>query len=141
MNQKLYSIVGYGTFITRGYWKDKKNVEVCNVKNYTRIFPKGCWYPYIIEAKSSSFWALKFDVDEEQLTKLDIYEGVNLNLFKRLEIEVALKNKTIIKAFIYIPTEETIKLHNISIIQDKNDRWKEEIKKLPEILELYPELI
>ncbi|MFX1392625.1 MAG: hypothetical protein ACFFAH_03540 [Promethearchaeota archaeon] len=25
----LLSVVGYGTFITHGYWKDKLNVEVC----------------------------------------------------------------------------------------------------------------
>ena len=140
-NQKLYTIIGYGTFITRGHWKDKKNVVVCLVEGYARVFPKGNWYPYVIKAENSSFWALKFDVDENQLENLDYYEGVPSNLYERVEIEVLLRENTKSIAYIYVPTKDTIKTQNISIEQDKTDRWKEEIKKHPEIIEKFPELV
>jgi len=67
----LISIVGYGTFITQGYWKKKINVEVCLIKDFIRIFPKGNWFPYALPCKHSSFWALRFCVYEEELDELD----------------------------------------------------------------------
>jgi len=111
------------------------------VDNYARVFPNNNWFPYAIRSENSSFWALKFDVDEEQLKNLDYYEGVASNLFERVKIEAFLKDNTKITAYIYVPTEETIRAQNISIKQDKNDGWKEEIKKHTEILEKFPELI
>lgn len=135
------SVVGYGTFITHGYWKDKRNVEVCLIKDFIRIFPKGNWFPYILHYKKSSFWALKFDVSKEELNELDRYEGVHAGLFKRIEIVVNLKKNRNLNAFIYIPTDKTIKTLNLNPNIDKTDRWKEEIKKVPEVVKKFPELI
>ena len=67
----LFSVVGYGTFITHGHWKNKRNIEVCLVKDYIRILPKGNWFPYVIPLRESSFWALKFEVTEQELRDLD----------------------------------------------------------------------
>ncbi len=138
---KLISIVGYGTFITHGYWKEKQNVEVCLVNHYARIYPKNQWYPYILDSENSSFWALKFDINEEELVKLDNYEGVSSQLYNRIMIKVQLKNKKVIPAFIYIPTEKTIISQNLTLELDRKDRWREEIKKIPEIVSKFPELI
>ncbi|MHA1294760.1 MAG: gamma-glutamylcyclotransferase family protein [Promethearchaeota archaeon] len=141
MLSHLISIVGYGTFITHYHWKGKRNVEVCLVKDYIRIFPQGNWFPYVLPCKGSSFWALKFDVNESQLKDLDFYEGVTSGLFKKTEIEIILKNNDKRKAFIYIPTEKTIQSQKLTSNLDKKDRWKEEIKKNPDIVKKFPELI
>jgi hypothetical protein len=136
----LISIVGYGTFITRNLWKDKINVEVCLVKNFTRIYPKGNWFPYALRS-NGSFKALKFDVGEQELETLDLIEGVNEGLFKRVNTNIYLKNNKKSSALIYIPTDKTIKSQNLSLELDKKDRWKEEILKCSEIIFKFPELI
>lgn len=136
----LISIVGYGTFITRMLWKDKANVEVCLVKNFTRIYPRGSWFPYALKS-NSSFKALKFDIKEQELETLDIIEGVTNSLFKRVKIEILLNDNRSSSAFMYIPTEETIMAQNLSLKLDKIDRWKDEIKKFPEIVRKFPKLI
>jgi gamma-glutamylcyclotransferase (GGCT)/AIG2-like uncharacterized protein YtfP len=137
---EYFSVVGYGTFITRGHWEHKQNVEPCIVRNYTRIFPQNYWFPVVLPS-NDSFWALKFDVIEQELNKLDNYEGINYDFFERVQVEVELKTGSHINAFLYIPTENLIKGQNLTIDLDKNDKWKEEIKKFPEIVEKFPELI
>ncbi|MHA1490824.1 MAG: gamma-glutamylcyclotransferase family protein [Promethearchaeota archaeon] len=92
-------------------------------------------------SNNSSFWALKFDVDEEQLKKLDIFEGVPSRLYNRVEVEILLKNNRLLKCFIYVPTKKTIHSQNLSPETDKNDKWKEEIKKFPEIVNKFHELV
>jgi len=134
------SVIGYGTFITRGHWKDKKNVEVCKVPNFIRIYPEGNWFPFVLPLENSSFWALKFDVNEEHLKQLDYYEGLHTGLFERYEIEIILKNDNKSKALIYVPTQETVISFNLSPELDLNDRWKEEIKKNSEMILKFPEL-
>ncbi|MFX0070961.1 MAG: gamma-glutamylcyclotransferase family protein [Candidatus Hermodarchaeota archaeon] len=134
------SIVGYGTFITHRHWKNKSNVEICTVINYVRIFPKGNWFPYVLPLKGASFKALKFDVNEQELEALDQYEGVYAGLYRRVQTEVFLNENRKRKAFIYVPTENTIKTQNLSIEIDRNDRWKEEMYKYPELREKFPEL-
>ena len=71
---------------------------------------------------------------------MDFYEGVSENYFKREFILACNTNKEPFKAYLYVPTEIMIKKYNLSIEMDKNDKWKEEIKKFPEILKLFPEL-
>jgi len=137
----LVSVIGYGTFISRGIWRTKKNLEVCIVKDYVRIYPKGHWYPFILPSGGSSFYALKFDVTKEELRNLDFYEGISENHFKREIIEVYRKNNEKIQAYIYLPTDQLITKYKISVNLDEKDRWKEEIKKYPEIIEKFPELI
>ncbi|MFX1356242.1 MAG: gamma-glutamylcyclotransferase family protein [Promethearchaeota archaeon] len=135
-----YSIVGYGTFITRGYWKDKNNVEICLVRDYIRIFPPGNWFPYVLPYKSSSFYALKFDVNKKELANLDFYEGIADKYFERKTVKILVNNKYMISAFIYVPSKSTIKSQKLTPEIDKNDLWKEEIKKFPEIVNIFPEL-
>lgn len=137
----LISVIGYGTFITRGLWKNKQNVVACLIKDYIRIFLEDDWYPYAIPLTGASFYALKFDVSEVDLKILDYYEGVPDGIFKRVKIEVLLKNDIKIEAFIYLPTDNIIKSYNLSPELDRFDRWKEKIKKIPEIGEKFPELL
>ena len=137
---KLSSIIGYGTFITSNLWKDKPNVEVCLVKNFTRIYPKGSWFPYALRS-NGSFKALKFDVNKQELETLDIIEGVYEGLFERVKTTIYLKDNTKSSALIYIPTDKTIKSQNLSLELDEIDRWKEEISKCSEVLKKFPEII
>lgn len=142
MSTDFIPIIGYGTFITHGFWKDKRNVEVCVVKNFIRIFiPKRNWFPYALPLKNSFFKALKFEVNKQELEELDIYEGVKSGLFKRVEIEVVLKHNKQIEAFIYIPTNNTIISQGLSPKLDRFDSWKKEIEKSVETLKKFPELL
>jgi len=136
----LSSIIGYGTFITNNLWEDKPNVEVCLVKNFTRIYPKSSWFPYALRS-NGSFKALKFDVNKQELETLDIIEGVYEGLFERVKTIIYLKNNTKSSALIYIPTDKTIKSQNLSLELDEIDRWKEEISKCSEVLKTFPELL
>ncbi len=134
------SIIGYGTFITRGLWKDKFNVEVCTVINFTRIFPRNNWFPYALKS-AGSFKALKFAVTKEEIKLLDEIEGVDSGLFKRVMVDILLKNNRSSSAFMYVPTEGTIVSQKLTLESDKIDRWKEEIKKIPEIVRNFPDLL
>ncbi|HEY0090502.1 MAG TPA: gamma-glutamylcyclotransferase family protein [Candidatus Lokiarchaeia archaeon] len=140
-SSNLISIVGYGTFITRGIWKDKRNVKVCLVKDFVRILPLESWFPYALPLKNAYFNALKFDVLKSDLEKLDEYEGLPSGLFRRVKIEVTIKNEQKKEAYIYVPTDKTIKKYNLNPNIDKSDKWKEEIKKFPEIVKIFPELL
>ncbi|MFW9945231.1 MAG: gamma-glutamylcyclotransferase family protein [Candidatus Odinarchaeota archaeon] len=140
-SSNLVSVIGYGTFISRGIWRTKKNVEICLVKDYIRIYPEGYWYPFILPSEGSSFFALKFDVKKEELKDLDFIEGVSENYFKREVIEVYRKNNEKIQAYIYLPTDQLITKNKLSVSLDDKDRWKEEIKNDSEIIEKFPELI
>lgn len=134
-------MVGYGTFITHLKFEDKLNVETCRINNYIRIFPIGNWFPYVLPLKKSYFWALKFDVDANQLKQLDNYESVPEGLYERKSAEVNLSDGRTINAFIYVPTTNTIRLKNLTPDMDTIDRWKDEIRKFPELVKKFPELI
>ncbi len=138
-DSNFISVIGYGTFITRGLWKSKFNVEVCTVINFTRIFPRNSWFPYALKS-TGSFKALKFGVTKEEINFLDKIEGVNNGLFKRVMVDILLKNQRPSSAFMFVPTEETIVSQKLTLKSDKIDRWKEEIKKLPEIVRSFPDL-
>jgi hypothetical protein len=75
------------------------------------------------------------------LKKLDNYEGVLSCIFKRVKTQILLKKEISQSAYIYIPTTEFIKVNGLHLELDKNDRWKEEIKKYPKIVRKFPELI
>jgi hypothetical protein len=136
----LVSVIGYGTFITRKLWEGKCNVEVCMVRQFSRITPLNSWFPYIIPSENS-FWALKFDIHYDDLKILDQYEGVSKWIFQRIEIKVRLKSGKEIPAFLYVPTNNTISKEKLSLELDLHDRWKEELKKYPEIIKKFPELL
>lgn len=138
-DSNFISVIGYGIFITRNLWKDKANVEVCLVKKFTRIYPQSSWFPYALRS-NGSFKALKFDVNKQELELLDLIEGVKKGLFERVTTEIYLKNNRRSSAFIYIPTAKTITTQNLSLKLDKRDRWKEELKKIPEIVRNFPDL-
>ena len=139
-DSNLQPIIGYGTFITRGLWKNKINVEVCTVNNFTRIYPKGSWFPYALKS-DGSFKALKFAIPKEEIKLLDEIEGVDSGLFKRVMVDILLKNNRSSSAFMYVPTEGTIVSQKLTLESDKIDRWKEEIKKIPEIVRNFPDLL
>ena len=138
-DSNFISVVGYGTFITSGLWKNKFNVEVCTVINFTRIFPRNSWFPYALRS-TGSFRALKFDVSIDDLNYLDDIEGIKYGLFNRVMVDILLKDFRSFSAFMYVPTEETIASQKLTLESDKVDRWEEEIKKIPEIVRFFPEL-
>ncbi len=138
-DSNFISVIGYGIFITRNLWKDKANVEVCLVKKFTRIYPQGSWFPYALRS-NGSFKALKFDVNKQELELLDLIEGVKKGLFERVIVNILLKNNRPSSAFMYVPTEETIVSQKLTLESDKIDRWKEELKKIPEIVRNFPDL-
>ena len=69
------------------------------------------------------------------------YEGISAGLFKRSNTEIEFKNGKNSMAIIYVPTENLIRTYNLRLELDKEDRWKNEIKKYPEIVSKFPELL
>ncbi|MGV9171849.1 MAG: gamma-glutamylcyclotransferase family protein [Promethearchaeia archaeon] len=143
MNSHLKKVVGYGTFITELYYQcyGKIPIRACKVLNYTRILPEDHPFPYVLPKKGAAFWALLFSVTNSQLKKLDYYEGVNVGIYKRERCNVKLKNQNLTEAYIYVPTKKTIEEQNLSYNTDRKDRWQNEIKKHPQIVENFPELV
>ena len=42
-------LVGYGTFITRGTWKNYASCRMCRVPGFRRVYdPKMAWFPFAI---------------------------------------------------------------------------------------------
>lgn len=137
----MRTIVAYGTFITQKRWKNYVNVEVCLIRKFRRILPPGNWFPYVLPDIKSQFRGLRFDVNTSQLNQLDKFEGLDKGFFYRKNITVVLNDNSEVTADIYIPTEKTIILQNLSLDLDTEDKWKLEIKKYPDIIDLFPELI
>lgn len=135
---ELISIVGYGTFLTKGYWKGKKNVEPCLVRDYIRILPEGYWYPFALYKKGASFWALKFDITVIELDTLDIYEGVAEKLYDRILINVELEENRIISAYLYVPSQNTIQNSKLTTDLDEQDRWREKLLLNSELISQFP---
>jgi len=118
-------IVGYGTFITNKMFKLTKDVKVCFVPKCRRIYIPSEHFPFALEDPSKDgFFALLFKVEHKEFKRLDFYEGVDAGLFYRKEISILVKKdiKTYDKekAFIYLPTEQSISDHNITLDRDKD---------------------
>jgi Gamma-glutamyl cyclotransferase, AIG2-like len=139
---KYCCLVGYGTLITGETYKKKRNIRVCFIPNYRRLFPKEIsWFPFVLpDSKYKGFFALSFDVNDKELRDIDYYEGVFSGLYYRKEIKIVFKEKIEKNAFIYLPTQKTIDDHKLSLKMDPNDLWIDEIKKKKEILKEFPEL-
>ena len=147
---ETFKIFGYGTFITRKMYKDKRNVEVAYLPDYFRVFrPQLDWFPYIIhkdEIKNveinvnPGFWGLIFEVNSEKLVNLDRYEGSGV-LYKRIYINCFLKDGKKEKTFIYYPKDEIIRDYNLVSFISFGDLWREKIIiEFPEIVIEFPEL-
>lgn len=135
-------MIGYGTFITNQTYIDAKSVYVCKLKNYHRLWLKTTIYPFVLpDPDYKGIHALCFTVEKERLPSLDKYEGVEAGLYKRKQIDVELLNGDTCEGFIYIPTQKCIDEFHLSFDKDPHDAWLEEIRKMPEIAQKYPELL
>lgn len=135
-------MIGYGTFITNQTYSEAKQVFVCKLRNYRRLWFGTTIYPFIIPDKEfAGLHALCFTLDKERLPSLDKYEGVEAGLYTREEIEVELESGDFCQAFIYIPTQKCINEYELTSTKDPNDSWMNEIKKTPEIGDKFPKLL
>ncbi|MFW9887511.1 MAG: gamma-glutamylcyclotransferase family protein [Candidatus Thorarchaeota archaeon] len=86
-------LVGYGTFITRGTWKNYLGCRVCRVPGLRRVYdPKMAWFPFAIVDEQAEMLAVCFLVDEDNLEAFDRYEGVRQGLYERMMREVLVKD-------------------------------------------------
>lgn len=138
---KIVRVVGYGTFITRRTFLRYKNVGLCKVTGFQRVYPPRSSYPFALPGgDKDGFWALLFDVPAEELPGLDAYEGVP-ELYERRTIVVNLASQETIPADIYVASTKAIQDFKLASTKDPTDRWREVIKeKIPDILVQYPEL-
>ena len=105
-------LVGYGTFITRGTWKNYPSCRVCRVPGLRRVYdPKMAGFPFAIGDKQAEMLAVCFLVDEDSLEAFDRYEGVGQGLYERVKRDVLVKEDdgawVSRKAWIYLPTSRT----------------------------------
>ncbi len=138
---KLVHIVGYGTFITRRTFERYQNLELCKVAGFKRVYPPRSGYPFALSAsKNDGFWALLFDIPEDELASFDNYEGAPI-LYERKTISVRLKTSQEISAEIYVASKKEIQDAKLTTTMDPTDRWRDVIKaKVPDLLKKFPEL-
>ncbi|MFW9889353.1 MAG: hypothetical protein ACFFER_14290 [Candidatus Thorarchaeota archaeon] len=87
-------LVGYGTFITRGTWKNYPSCRVCRVPGLRRVYdPKMAWFPFATDDEQAEMLAVCFLVDEDSLEASHRYEGVGQGLYKRVKREVLVKEE------------------------------------------------
>ena len=128
---KTKLVIGYGTFIIKSAQGDLRfNLKgIAKVKNYFRLFhPRfqhlfGYWYPFAIEMNHSSFKALVYEVNENDLTTLDEYEGVP-GLYQRITCNISLNGEER-EAELYIPSEYT----QIRLREEIDEYFSEKDKK------------
>jgi hypothetical protein len=140
----MVSLVGYGTFITKGLYAEGRNIEVCFVPKHRRIYPI-TWsggYPFALpDLNCAGFFALKFEIDNDQLSEFDWYEGVPQGLYDRVEIPIIIRKNKQIQAFIYLISQQSLKEYKIALESDTHDRWLEEIKACSDKCHEFPELL
>ncbi len=139
-------IVGYGTFITNKMFKFSKDVKICFVPKCRRIYITSEHFPFALDDPSNEgFFALLFKVEHKEFKRLDYYEGVDAGLFYRKKVSILVKkdltNYVKKRAFIYLPTEQSISDHNLTLDCDKEDGWIEKIRAIPDVCEKFPELL
>ncbi len=135
-------MVGYGTFITNETYKNSKDVKVCVVRGYRRLWLKSTFYPFVLpDPNYAGIHGLVFSISKDQLKNLDIYEGVEAGLYSREMLTVQTLDGSTTDAYIYIPTQKCINEFGLSLRKDPEDCWIEEIKKNPKIFERFPKLI
>ncbi len=137
----LVHVVGYGTFITRRTFERYHNLELCKVTGFKRVYPPRSGYPFAIPAsEKDGFWALLFDIPEDELPSFDNYEGAPI-LYERKTVSIQRKASQSISAEIYIASKKEIQDAQLSTTMDPTDRWRDVIKaKVPDLLEKFPEL-
>ncbi|MFW9890271.1 MAG: gamma-glutamylcyclotransferase family protein [Candidatus Thorarchaeota archaeon] len=137
-------LVGYGTFITKGTWKNYPSCRVCKVPGLRRMYdPKMAWFPFAIDDEETEMLAVCFLVDEDSLEAFDRYEGVGQGLNERVKREVLVKEEDGIwisrEAWIYLPTSSTME-NPLFPWEDSDDRWlRENIQELVELHASFPE--
>ena len=139
-------IVGYGTFITNKMFKFSKDVKICFVPKCRRIYINSEHFPFALDDPTNEgFFALLFKVEHKEFKRLDYYEGVDAGLFYRKKVSILVKKDLTIYAkklaFIYLPTEQSISDHNLTLDCDKEDGWIEKIRANPDVCEKFPELL
>ena len=95
-------IFGYGTFITRGIYREYPNIRAAYLLGFIRIHRPVDPFPYILSneynPKIRGFWGLVFEVDDRGLDQLDYYEG---SLYSRLHVTVQYPNKSKESVMVY----------------------------------------
>ena len=138
-------VIGYGTFITNKMFKFTNDVKICFVPKCRRIYIPSEHFPFALEDPSKDgFFALLFKVENKEFKRLDFYEGVDAGLFYRKKIFIFVKKESNYvkkQAFIYLPTEQSISDHKLSLECDKDDKWIEKIRENPDVCEKFPELL
>ncbi|MHA1732920.1 MAG: gamma-glutamylcyclotransferase family protein [Promethearchaeota archaeon] len=139
---KVYAVVGYGTFITRRLFETAENVEPALVRGFRRVLPPGNPFPFVLrDPDHAGFWALKFEVDLPRLFELDAYEGLDSGLYYRRKIPVLLRSGREVFAYIYVPTARTVREYRLDPDVDPDDAWKDHIARHLDIVDLFPELL
>lgn len=147
--EQTYTMVGYGTFITKRFYSRQKNVRVVTVNGFRRIYDKFiAWYPFVLPDPNGSFKGLAFDVvSDNELRYLDGYEGCGDDptidgdgLYFRMPVDIVDTDGSIVKAWIYAPTTKTRVRTRISLETDGKDSWIDVIKEQAD-LESFPGLV
>ncbi|GAB4308563.1 MAG: hypothetical protein Kow0069_06950 [Promethearchaeota archaeon] len=141
--KRRHSILGYGTFLTRGEWKGAEGVEPAFLSGYRRVLPPGNPFPFAIrDPDCPGFWALKFEVTPLRLVELDHYEGIKEGLYHRRKLPARLVGgDRWAFVYVYLPTAATVRRFKLSPSLDPDDSWKEVLRADAELVARFPQLV
>lgn len=142
----LHKVFGYGTFITKKLYRNRRNVKSAFLPRYFRISKHSDLYPYILKDKGqypdrkSGFWGLTFDVNDRELQDLDNYELLG-TLYDRILESCLFTDGTKKPVSLYYPTQAIINKYELNQLIPLGDLWQKRIvEKFPEIIQEFPEL-
>ena len=133
----MVTIATYGTLITRGWYRGKKNARPVIVRCFRRFYRKSSGFPVIVRDRNSSLWVLAFDADRDELSSMDMHE---LGYFTRERIVVEEKSGEKTDAWIYIPKPEFLLRYNVKTKEDLDDNFLDEIRASKAAID-FPELM
>ncbi|MHA1408816.1 MAG: gamma-glutamylcyclotransferase [Candidatus Odinarchaeia archaeon] len=120
-DEKTYRLVANDSSIF--HWLSGFPAEPVKVLDHVRILhPYVDQYSFTYELKDHHFWTLMYsEVPMEALDNIDFLEGTHNDLFKREEVLVERKTGEVIKAFMYVPTDNCKKYYELDyLIYDRS---------------------
>ena len=121
-------VIVYGTLKKGGrlhsYMRDSKFLMDVAVKGF-KMYDSKSGFPFIEEGdEDDHIWGEKYEIDEGTLRTLDIVEGIDEGLFKRVDLkELKGWSDSRDSVYIYVGTLPSMYMHQIEPAEIKSGRW------------------
>ena len=120
-------VIVYGTLkkggLFSGYMEDSEYVKDVVVTGF-KMYDSKVGYPFVVESKEDEcIQGEEYKIDSETLKKLDIVEGTQSGLYKRLDLR-KVKKKIKEPTYIYVSTLDRMTGFGLKPAEVKGGFWK-----------------